>query len=86
VEVEGGGIEGHEGAKGQMISIIIPLMPIDPYDRVVKDCVESINKQNVNKEIIIVQQAVERYILKNRLLAEGFKRSKGDTVFFCDAD
>jgi glycosyltransferase involved in cell wall biosynthesis len=69
-----------------MISVIIPLMPIDPYDRVVKDCVKFINKQNVDKEIIIVQQVVERYILKNKLLNEGFKHSKGDTVFFCDAD
>jgi glycosyltransferase involved in cell wall biosynthesis len=86
VEVEGGGVERHEGTTGKMISIIIPLMPIDPYDRVVKDCVESINKQTVDKEIIIVPQAVERYILKNKLLNEGFKRSKGDTVFFCDAD
>lgn len=69
-----------------MISVIIPLMPIDPYDRVVKDCATSLNKQSVDKEIIIVEQVVERYILKNKLLNSGFVKSKGDTVFFCDAD
>jgi glycosyltransferase involved in cell wall biosynthesis len=69
-----------------MISVVIPLMPIDPYNRVVKDCVASLNQQDAEKEIIIVQQNVEPYILKNKLLNSGFSKSRGDTVFFCDAD
>ena len=69
-----------------MISVVIPLMPIDPYDRVVKDCIESLNRQDAEKEIIIVQQNVEPYIMKNKLLNSGFSRSRGEHVFFCDAD
>lgn len=69
-----------------MISVIIPLMPIEPYDRVVKECVASLDKQDAEKEIIIVQQNVEPYIMKNKLLNSGFAKSRGETVFFCDAD
>lgn len=69
-----------------MISVIIPLMPIDPYDRMVNECAKSLMGQNCRNEVIIVKQPVERYILKNQLLNEGFKRSRGESVFFCDAD
>lgn len=69
-----------------MISIVIPLMPIDPYDRVVKECVASLDRQDAEKEIIIAEQQVERYILKNKLLNSGFSRSRGKVVFFCDSD
>jgi glycosyltransferase involved in cell wall biosynthesis len=86
VEAEGRDVERDESAKKQMISIIIPLMPIDPYDRVIKECASSLQHQGADKEIIIVEQVVERYIYKNKLLNSGYRRSKGETVFFCDAD
>ncbi|OFW61318.1 MAG: hypothetical protein A2W01_11225 [Candidatus Solincola sediminis] len=70
-----------------MISVIIPLLPIDPYDRVINDCIESLKAQTVTNEIIISKQpATDRYILKNMLLNQGFERATGDIVFHCDAD
>ena len=69
-----------------MVSIIVPLMPIEPYDGQVAKCLELLQRQTVNKEIIVVEQPVERYINKNRLLNSGFRKSVGDKVFHCDVD
>jgi glycosyltransferase involved in cell wall biosynthesis len=69
-----------------LISVIIPLMPIPPYSEQVVECLDGLNKQTAKKEIFVAEQPVERYINKNKLLNQGFKKSKGDLVFHCDAD
>jgi glycosyltransferase involved in cell wall biosynthesis len=61
-------------------------MPIVPYTEQLADCLKSIEKQTAKFEVFIVEQPVERYINKNRLLNNGFKKSKGDFVMHCDAD
>lgn len=69
-----------------MISVVIPLMPIKPYCDMVYDCIESLERQTVDIEIIVSKHEVEDYIRKNHLLNEGVKKSKGDIIWFCDAD
>lgn len=69
-----------------MISVIVPLMPIVPYTEQIGDCLNSLSKQTAKIEVFVVEQPVERYINKNRLLNQGFRKSKGEFVFHCDAD
>lgn len=69
-----------------MISVIVPLMPIVPYSEQIHECLELLTKQTAKTEIFVVEQPVERYINKNRLLNQGFRKSKGEFVFHCDAD
>ena len=69
-----------------MISVVIPLMPIKPYNVQVTKCQESILKQSAETEIIVVVQKTSRYINKNALLNKGVRESIGDHIFFCDAD
>jgi glycosyltransferase involved in cell wall biosynthesis len=66
--------------------VIIPLMPIRPYSEQIAECLEGLSKQTAKKEIFVAEQPIERYINKNKLLNQGFKKSKGDLVFHCDAD
>ena len=61
-------------------------MPVPPYSEQIAGCLESVSKQTAKTEIFVAEQPVERYINKNRLLNKGFKKSKGDLVFHCDAD
>jgi len=70
-----------------MISIIIPLMPVEPWKTTVGDCIYSISKNNgVDYEVILQTQEVEQYINKNKLLNDGFAKAKGDIIWHCDAD
>ena len=69
-----------------MISVIVPLMPIVPYTEQIADCLNSLQRQTAKIEVFVVEQPVERYINKNRLLNQGFRKSKGEFVFHCDAD
>lgn len=70
-----------------MITIIIPLMPVEPYTELVKGCFDSLNQQSgVEFEVLVCKQKVKRYINKNALLNEGLSMSRGEYVFFCDAD
>ena len=70
-----------------MISVIIPLMPVKPYDMQAERCKAKLNEQEgVDVEVIVAKQPVERYINKNRLLNQGFKKAKGDYIWHCDAD
>jgi len=70
-----------------VISIIIPLMPKEPYKTTVGNCIYSISKNNgVKYEVILQTQEVEQYINKNKLLNDGFAKAKGDIIWHCDAD
>lgn len=69
-----------------MISVIVPLMPIKPYDTMVDECVELLRKQTAKPEIIVAVQPVERYINKNKLLNDAFAKSNGNFVMHCDVD
>ena len=69
-----------------MISVVIPLMPIEPYRTQVWDCVRSLRKQDVDVDLNIIVQQESSYISKNTLLNHGIRESSGEYVFFCDAD
>lgn len=71
-----------------MISVIIPLMPVEPYKTQVKACIASIKGQVCweETEIIVSEQVPERYISKNALLNSGIAKAKGKYIFLCDAD
>ena len=69
-----------------MISVIIPLMPIPPYDAICLDAVEALQNQTVECEIIISRQKIEPHINKGKLLNNGIKRASGDVIWLCDAD
>ena len=70
-----------------MISIIIPLMPVEPWKTTVGDCIYSISKSvGAEYEVILQIQEVEKYINKNKLLNDGFAKAKGDIIWHCDAD
>jgi glycosyltransferase involved in cell wall biosynthesis len=69
-----------------MISVIIPLMPIPPYDEQIEKCLRSLKKQTADHEVIVQHQKPQRFIEKNRLLNEGIDKSSGDIIWFCDAD
>lgn len=69
-----------------MISVIIPLMPIEPYRTQIDACKDSIQAQNTDAEIVVMIQKESRYISKNILLNDGISQSTGRHLFFCDAD
>lgn len=69
-----------------MISIIIPLMPIEPYVTQVNACLQSLRKQTAEHEVIVERHEIQEYIEKNRLLNQGVEIAKGDIIWFCDAD
>lgn len=70
-----------------MISVIIPLMPIEPYSTQVDECIKTVNGQtDVDVEIIVSRQEQEAWIKKNRLFNKGIEKAQGDIIFFCDAD
>ena len=71
-----------------MISVIIPLMPIKPYGEIYKDAVVALENQDYKSilDIYVVEQPVDKYINKNKLLNGGVEVSKGDLIWFCDAD
>ena len=69
-----------------MISVVVPLMGIPPYDSQVNDLLNDLGKQTASHEVIVVEQPVERYIRKNELLNEGYDKAKGDFIWHCDAD
>lgn len=69
-----------------MISVIIPLMPIEPYVSQIGDCIRDIKAQTAETEILVVNQKIHRYINKNKLLNEGFNTSHGEYIWHCDAD
>lgn len=69
-----------------MISVIIPLMPIEPYNEQIDECVELLRKQTAKPEVIVAVQHVDKYINKNKLLNDGFSRANGDCIVHCDAD
>lgn len=69
-----------------MISVIIPLMPLKPYDTQIVTCLESLKKQSAEHEVIVEEQKIERFIAKNKLLNQGVEKAKGDIIWFCDAD
>jgi len=70
-----------------MISVVIPLMPIKPYDEIYMDAVEALEYQtDVDLNIYIIHQPVQEYINKGKLLNVGVKKSAGDIIWFCDAD
>jgi glycosyltransferase involved in cell wall biosynthesis len=69
-----------------MISVIVPLMGIPPYDSQIEDLLKDLEKQTATHEVIVVEQPIERYIRKNDLLNEGYEESQGDFIWHCDAD
>ena len=69
-----------------MISVIIPLMPVPPYDAIYLDAVAALQKQTVDCEIVVSKQNGGGYINKGQLLNLGLSKAKGDIVWFCDAD
>jgi glycosyltransferase involved in cell wall biosynthesis len=69
-----------------MISVIIPLMPIEPYVSQIDKCIQDIKAQTADTEILVVEQKVSRFINKNRLLNKGLATSRGDYIWHCDAD
>jgi glycosyltransferase involved in cell wall biosynthesis len=72
-----------------MISVIVPYLANAPYDELLPRCMESLERQTAEKEVIVVEQAKDgktKYIYKNKLLNAGIKRSKGEYIFLCDAD
>jgi glycosyltransferase involved in cell wall biosynthesis len=69
-----------------MISVIIPLMPIEPYRTQIDVCLDSINRQDAGVDIFVVRQRAGKYINKNLLLNAGIRDAKGKYIFLCDAD
>lgn len=69
-----------------MISVIIPLMPIEPYRTQIDKCTASIRAQDADTEIVVMIQKESKYISKNILLNDGVNQSTGKHLFFCDAD
>jgi glycosyltransferase involved in cell wall biosynthesis len=62
-------------------------MAVPPYDCQITDCLKSLAMQTEeNKEVIVSEQEVEKFININKLLNKGIKKSKGEIVFTCDAD
>jgi len=69
-----------------MISVIIPLMPIEPYKTIHKVALKALKRQMVKCEVIVSSQAVEPFINKGRLYNNGIKQASGDIIWLCDAD
>ena len=69
-----------------MISVIIPYMADEHYSKCLDACLESLEKQTAELEIIISEHKPERYIRKNYLLNDGFEKSSGNIIWHCDAD
>ena len=69
-----------------MISVIIPLMLLEPYATQVKDCLKSLEKQTAERQVFVEIHQVQEYNEKNRLLNQGIEKAKGDIIWFCDAD
>lgn len=69
-----------------MISVIIPLMRVEPYATQINVCLESLKEQTIKHEVIVEEQELQEYIEKNRLLNQGVEKAKGDIIWFCDAD
>ncbi len=69
-----------------MISVIIPLMPIPPYDAICLDAMTAVAEQDAQCELIVVKQDIGLWLKKNKLLNDGVEASKGDILWFCDAD
>jgi len=69
-----------------MISVIIPLMPIEPYDAIYLDAIEAVKSQTTECEIIVSRQNIEKYINKGKLINQGLEMASGDVIWFCDAD
>jgi len=71
-----------------MISVIIPFMADTEghYQECLDKCLVGLSKQTAELEIIVSRHDTERYIRKNYLLNEGFKKSNGNVIFHCDAD
>ena len=69
-----------------MITVIIPLMPLEPYATQVNVCLQSLREQTAEHEVIVKTQQLQHYIEKNKLLNQGVQKAKGDIIWFCDAD
>jgi len=69
-----------------MISVIVPIMRIPPYDSQIKDLLKCLGQQTIEHEVIISEQKIRKYIDKNKLLNQGFKKARGKYIWHCDAD
>jgi len=69
-----------------MISVIIPLMPIEPYKTQLLTCIDSLNAQDTDVDINVMEQPIEDYIHYNTLMNAGVRQAKGDYLYFCGAD
>ena len=69
-----------------MISVIIPLMALEPYATQVNVCLQSLREQTVEHEVIVERHEIQEYIEKNRLLNQGVEIAQADIIWFCDAD
>ena len=69
-----------------MISVIIPLMPIEPYKTQLVTCIDSLKAQNTDVDINVMEQPIEDYIHYNTLMNAGIRQAKGDYLYFCGAD
>jgi hypothetical protein len=61
-------------------------MPILDYPEHLVKCKNSLERQSAKLEIIISEHQPEKYIRKNYLLNEGFKKARGNIIWHCDAD
>lgn len=69
-----------------MVSVIIPLMPIEPYATQVEETKACLDAQAEDCQVIVVEQPVEPFINKNKLLNRGFELAAGEFIWHCDAD
>jgi len=72
-----------------MISVLIPYLAYMPYKEQIKRTLSDLKRQTADIEIIVSEQPiVEKHtkICKGKLQNIGFATSKGDIIFYCDAD
>lgn len=72
-----------------MISVVVPLMPIHPYDQQVEVLLRSLHNQPGVCEVLVVEQEPEGrhpLIRMNKLFNIGIAKAKGSYIWLCGAD
>lgn len=68
------------------ISVVIPLMPIEPYKTQIKRTLRDLSEQTARPEVVVSEMPIEKWCNKGRLFNSGYRKTTGDIIFFCDAD